>query len=87
MSNGFLQLITKATGIQGISISLIDHITTNSLSSKNDVGTIVNDISDHFFCSYPSLKCKKNPILQTKELCPGLTKNVLKNAECLNNLS
>ena len=48
MSNGFLQLITKATRIQGTSISLIDHILTNSLGSTSDVGTIINDVSDHF---------------------------------------
>ena len=48
MSNGYLQLISKATRIQGNSISSIDHILTNSLQSTHDVGTLINDISDHF---------------------------------------
>ena len=43
MSNGYLQLISKATRIQGNSISSIDHILTNSLQSTHDVGTLIND--------------------------------------------
>ena len=47
MSNGYLQIITKATRIQGNSFSLIDHILTNNTASIELCGTIINDISDH----------------------------------------
>jgi hypothetical protein len=46
--NGFLQLITKATRIQGVSYSLIDHILTNSNLKTYKAGVIISDISDHF---------------------------------------
>ena len=77
MTNGFLQLITKATRIQGTSTSLIDHIFTDSLGSAGDAGTIANDISDHFinFFFVPTTKV----VEKTKELCQGRIKNVLKN--------
>ena len=82
MSNGFLQLITKATGIQGISISLIDHIITNSLSSTNDVGTIVNDISDHFinFLFVPITKVQEKPNFTNKRVMSRANKERFK--EC-----
>jgi len=49
LNNGFLQTITRATRIQHNHYSLIDHILTNSPSSKSHSGILVNDISDHFF--------------------------------------
>ena len=45
--NGFLQIISKATRIQGNSISLIDHILVNNNLQNYNAGTIVTDISDH----------------------------------------
>ncbi len=46
--NGFIQLITKATRIQGASRTLIDHILTNSNRDSYKAGVFVTDISDHF---------------------------------------
>ncbi len=48
LSNGFVQTITKATRIQGQSISLIDHILTNDISTSPNSGVLLSDMSDHF---------------------------------------
>jgi hypothetical protein len=48
LSKGFLQCITKATRIQNNSRSLIDNILTNRAGTVVS-GTVVSDISDHFF--------------------------------------
>jgi hypothetical protein len=48
-SNGYLQTITRATRIQHNNFSLIDHILTNSPSTKSQSGILISDISDHFF--------------------------------------
>ena len=48
MANGYLQIITKATRIQGNSYSLLDHIVTNNIASTELCGTLIDDISDHF---------------------------------------
>jgi hypothetical protein len=48
IENGFLQVITKSTRIQGQSHSLIDHILINKNFGETDCGTLVTDISDHF---------------------------------------
>jgi hypothetical protein len=48
-SNGYLQTITRATRIQNNNFSLIDHIFTNSPSTKSQSGILISDISDHFF--------------------------------------
>ena len=87
MSNGFLQLITKATRIQGNSISLIDHILTNSLGSANDAGTIINDISDHFinFFFIPTTSVQEKPSFTNKRVMSRANKERFK--ECLTNLS
>ncbi len=45
---GFIQLITKATRIQGASRTLIDLILTNSNRDTYKAGTLICDISDHF---------------------------------------
>ncbi len=60
-SNGFLQLICKATRIAGNSYSLIDHVLCNRFKSDYVTGTILLDISDHFmnFLSIP-LSSSKN---------------------------
>jgi len=46
---GFVQVITKSTRINERSFSLIDHILTNKPSTAYRAGTIVSDVSDHFF--------------------------------------
>ncbi len=47
-SYGFLQLIHKATRINGDQFSLIDHICSKNETISLNTGVIVNDISDHF---------------------------------------
>ncbi|MBM3938999.1 MAG: hypothetical protein FJ333_10175, partial [Sphingomonadales bacterium] len=47
--NGFVQLIFKATRIQGKQFGLIDHILTNTTYPSMTSGVIISDISDHFF--------------------------------------
>ena len=47
--NGFMQLSCRATRIQGTSHSLIDHILTNANLPSYCNGTIISDVSDHFF--------------------------------------
>jgi len=46
--NGFMQLIFKATRVQGPSYGLIDHILTNAQPEYFSSGVIISDISDHF---------------------------------------
>jgi hypothetical protein len=60
LSNGFYQMITRATRIQGDSYSLIDHIFTNTKNIVPECGVLVSDISDHFFTCV-SLPCQKKP--------------------------
>ncbi len=48
LSNGFIQILTKSTRIQGPSHSLIDQIITNDISTLPNSGILLNDISDHF---------------------------------------
>jgi hypothetical protein len=60
-SNGYSQVIGKATRIQNHSYSLIDHILVKNRSNNTKVlsGTLITDISDHFMnfiCI--DLKCK-----------------------------
>ena len=65
-SNSYIQTIVKATKIQPQSFTLIDHILTNSSNQNHETGTIVSDLSDHFFTFTttisPSLKNKINVI-------------------------
>jgi hypothetical protein len=46
---GYLQGILKATRIQNLSNSLVDHIHFNNPSKNIVSGVLVSDISDHFF--------------------------------------
>jgi hypothetical protein len=46
---GYLQGIFKATRIQNLSKTLIDHVHLNTFSPNINTGVIVSDISDHFF--------------------------------------
>ncbi len=48
VANGFVQVITRATRVQGQSHSLIDHILINRNFNGNCSGTLVSDLSDHF---------------------------------------
>ncbi len=48
-SNGYLQTICTASRIQNDSKTLIDHILSNSRELGICSGTILSDISDHFF--------------------------------------
>jgi hypothetical protein len=70
ISNGFVQLLSKATRIQGDSCSLIDHILTITNLEIYSTGTIISDISDHFinFILLPITikKQKMQNIKQTK---------------------
>ncbi len=47
-NNGFIQLITRATRIQGNHFSLIDHILSNTVNTNTKSGVLVSDINDHF---------------------------------------
>jgi hypothetical protein len=49
---GYLQSIAKATRIQNVSKSLIDHIHVNSNVNEIVSGVLISDISDHFFYIY-----------------------------------
>jgi hypothetical protein len=54
---GFLQGILKASRLQNLSKSLIDHILFNNVSKKVLSGVLISDISDHFFtfiCAQPN---------------------------------
>jgi len=67
LSNGFLNVVTKATRTSQNRFSLIDQIFTNSNGSKYMSGVILNDISDHFFTfsSLNSSKSIQKPKLKT----------------------
>jgi hypothetical protein len=48
LNNGFIQLITMETRIQGNHFSLIDHILSNTVNTNTKSGVLVSNISDHF---------------------------------------
>ena len=48
-TKGYLQIICKASRIQNESKSLIDHVLSNSRGLDVYSGTLISDISDHFF--------------------------------------
>jgi hypothetical protein len=73
ISNGFLQVITRATRIQGSHSTLIDHILTNAVLPTHNTGTIISDISDHFinFIQMPFSKPKvKTKIVNKRNFNP-----------------
>ena len=47
-AHGFIQLISTSTRVSGNSVSLIDHILTNSNQNTYKSGVIISDLSDHF---------------------------------------
>jgi hypothetical protein len=49
LENGFLQIVLKATRIHNDSKTLIDHVLSNARSLQFRSGTLITDISDHFF--------------------------------------
>jgi hypothetical protein len=49
LSKGYLQIITKASRIHNDSKTLIDHVLSNSVGTEICSGTLIGDISDHFF--------------------------------------
>ena len=59
LSNGFLNLITKATRFSKNSFSLIDQIFTNVKSLSFSSGIILNDLSDHLL-TFTCLDFKKS---------------------------
>jgi hypothetical protein len=69
ITNGFVQIISKATRIQNNKASLIDHIITNTNLTKYVTGTIIDDLSDHFvnFLQLSSIKNLKNNISTEKK--------------------
>jgi len=58
LTNGFIQLVSKATRIQNNKSSLIDHILSNSNLPTYNVGTIIDDLSDHFMNFIQINQCK-----------------------------
>jgi hypothetical protein len=49
IQNGFLQCTMKATRFQNNSKTLIDQILTSGYGPNIQTGTVISDISDHFF--------------------------------------
>jgi hypothetical protein len=49
ISAGYLQCITKATRFQNEARTLIDHILLSCKQNEIHTGTIISDLSDHFF--------------------------------------
>jgi len=63
LSKGFLQCVLKPTRMQNNSKTLIDHILTSVRSNVLSTGTIVSDVSDHFFTFIQT----PNPVTKNKE--------------------
>ena len=57
---GYIQTIFKATRIQNNSKSLIDHILSNTKQNEIISGTLVSDVSDHFFSFIAAPNRQKN---------------------------
>jgi hypothetical protein len=72
LNNGFVQLITRATRIQGEHYSLIDHILSNTVNTNTKSGVLVSDISDHFITftspSYTKIS-RKHPTCTARNFC------------------
>ncbi len=75
-SNGFLQLVTKATRIIGPTYSLIDHVCCKNENSKLSAGVIPHDLSDHFF-TFLSLENESKPLSHTELSYRDFSKNNL----------
>jgi hypothetical protein len=66
ITNGFIQIVSKATRIQNNKASLIDHIMTNTNLASYNNGVIIDDLSDHFMC-FMQLSKIKNTKTRLKE--------------------
>jgi hypothetical protein len=66
ITNGYLQIISKATRVQNNNVSLIDHIMTNTNLKKYNAGTIIDDMSDHFM-NFVQISHEKNTKKDIKE--------------------
>jgi len=66
ITNGFIQLISKATRVQNCKASLIDHIITNTNQVSYNTGTVIDDLSDHFM-NYIQISNSKNTKNQLKD--------------------
>ena len=82
LSNGFVQLVARATRIQGEHFSLIDHIFSNANQKTYNVGTLVLDISDHFanLIELPFQKPKSKEKCALKNSMTDANINTFKNA-------
>jgi len=71
-NNGFLQIIKKATRIQGQNISSIDHICVKNCNASSISGTIISDLSDHFINFFQLSEEKvsnENKIKVSRNMC------------------
>jgi hypothetical protein len=80
LSNGFLQVITKSTRIQGNSYSLIDHVLINKNLHERCHGTIVSDLSDHFLNFHQIV----SPTEKTKQTLHSTRKLTIENMNRFN---
>ncbi len=73
LSNGFIQVITRLTRVQGPSRSLIDHVLINRNFNENYAVTLAPDLSDHFI-NFQQLDSPCNKIAQklisSRKFCP-----------------
>jgi hypothetical protein len=83
-SNGFLQIIGKATRIDGNTYSLIDHILVKTNDQISKSGTLLTDFSDHFTNFWCTVKINPvkgmHPILYISVTCRPLTLKILRKA-------
>jgi len=71
-NNGFLQIIKKATRVQGQNISSIDHICVKNCNASPISGTIISDLSDHFINFFQLSEEKvsnENKIKVSRNMC------------------
>ena len=88
-NNCFLQLVSKATRIQGTHFSLIDHICIKNEPATLRTGTIISDLSDHIinFILFPVEKSRTSLSNKGYFLDRIINKNTKeKFREVLNNL-
>jgi hypothetical protein len=88
ITNGFIQIISKATRIQNTRAALIDHIITNTNLLSYNAGTIIDDTSDHFInflqlshIKTAKLKIKESTKRQINEMNTNNLKAALRNAD------
>jgi hypothetical protein len=80
LTSGFVQIISKATRIQGKNFSLIDHIFSNDKGiPPTTTGVITTDISDHFttFAQLPNKTANhhKTPSISKRNITPDSLNN------------